>query len=162
MIFSTREAMMRELKIEDRGSRIEVRGSNAEGRRSRRRFFSILFPLSSILIAATGCLKETKPVAYTTHAPLIVDDAMQQRDWPRSVAHFANGETPAGPTEFIFQHNPDAPRWVPAITDGPMSGLNIAAIPISYLFTPPWEQVIYPSGVVEPTYNAMPPMPGEK
>ncbi len=104
-------------------------------------------------------MKETKPVAMTSHAPLVVDEAMQRRQWPRTVAHFANGESPAGPTGFVLEHNPNAPKWVPAITDGPLFGVNIAAIPIGYLFTPPWTSTIYPSGVVEPTYNAMPPLP---
>jgi hypothetical protein len=113
---------------------------------------------AALAAGITGCVKETKPVAMTSHAPLIIDEAMQQRKWPMSVAHFANGETPAGPTGFVLEHNPAAPKWMLAFTDGPLFGVNIAAMPIGYLFTAPWQQVIYPSGVVEPTYNAMPPL----
>ncbi len=107
-------------------------------------------------------MKETKPVAAVDNSPLIVDEAMQQRDWPRTTVRFQNGETPAGPTGFVLQHSPDAPKWTPALTDAPMSVANVGLVPFGYLFTPPWTRVIYPAGVVPPTYNAMPPLPPEK
>ncbi len=117
---------------------------------------SILYSLSSILLL-TGCLKETKPVAEVNRAPLIVDEAMQQRQWTRSVARFQNGETPAAPTEFVWQHPQDTPKWVPVVTDGPLFLLNVFSMPVAFVFTPPTERVIYPAGVVEPSYTAVPP-----
>jgi len=128
-------------------------------RRSKMALFShaILYPLSSILIFAPGCAKETKPVATVNRAPLIVDEAMQQRNWSRSVVRFQNGETPAVPTGFKLQHNPNAPKWTPVLTDGPLFMANLIVMPIGYAFTPPWKRVIYPAGVAEPSYTAIPP-----
>ncbi len=132
---------------------METQKLNA-GRFSR----AILYSLSSIFLLTTGCMKETKPVALVNRSPLIVDEAMQQRHWARSVEHFQNGETPAGPTLFILAHPKNAPKWTPTITDGPLFLANIAAMPVGAIFTPPWTRVIYPAGVVEPSYIATPPI----
>jgi len=102
-------------------------------------------------------VKETKPVAVVNRSPLIVDEAMQQRNWPRSVVRFQNGETPSAPTGFVLAHAKDAPKWTPVLTDGPLFMVNIFAMPVGYVFTPPWERVIYPAGVVEPSFTAVPP-----
>ncbi len=119
-------------------------------------------PLTTALLAGllcgAGCLKETTPVAPVSHAPLIVDEAMQRRAWPRSVVRYANGETAAWPTWFVLQHRPDAPKWAPVLTDGPLFLVNVIAMPIGLAFTPAWTQVIYPLGTIEPSYNAMPPL----
>jgi hypothetical protein len=117
---------------------------------------AILYSLSSILVL-TGCVKETKPVAEVNRAPLIVDEAMQQRPWSRSVARFQNGETPGTPTGFLLEHPKDAPKWTPVLTDGPLFLANVFTMPVGFILTPPWERVIYPAGVVEPSYTAVPP-----
>ena len=113
------------------------------------------------LLCGAGCLKETAPVAEVSHAPLVVDEAMQRRAWPRTVARFANGETVAWPTAFVLEHRPDAPRWAPVLTDGPLFLANVIAMPIGYAFTPAWTPVTYPNGTIEPSYNAMPPLKKE-
>ena len=109
--------------------------------------------------STTGCLKETAPVAPVSHAPLVIDEAMQRRQWKPVAVHYQNGETPAWPTGFILQHSPDAPKWAPLVTDGPLFLANVLVMPIGYAVTPGWTRVIYPTGVVGPTYNAMPPLP---
>jgi len=119
---------------------------------------AILYPLSSIFILLPGCMKETKPVAMVDKSPLIIDDAMLQRNWARSTVRFRNGETPAGSTGFVLQHPADAPIWTPILTDCPMFMANVAALPIAYFCTPPWTRVIYPAGVAEPSYTGVPPL----
>lgn len=115
-----------------------------------------------LLSVAPGCLKQTAPPAPVSHAPLVVDPAMERRRWPAVAAHYQNGETPAWPTGFVLGHRPDAPKWTPVVTDGPLFFANIVAMPIGYAFTPGWTRVMYPVSVVEPTYNAMPPLPPPK
>jgi hypothetical protein len=122
-------------------------------RKSKARIFS----LAAILILSAGCMKETKPVAEVNRAPLIVDEAMQQRNWPRSVVRFQNGETPAKPTGFVLEHAKNAPKWTPILTDGPLFLANVFVMPIGYVFTPPLTRVIYPAGVAEPSFTAVPP-----
>ncbi len=114
---------------------------------------------ASLFGPAGGCLKQAPQPAPVSHAPLVIDDAMQRRQWPVVVAHYQNGETPAWPTGFVLDHNPDAPKWTAVATDGPLFLANIFAMPVGYAFTPGWTRVIYPTGVVEPTYTAMPPLP---
>ncbi len=125
---------------------------------SRRRTVAV----AVLVLAAAGCLKQTAPPAPLSHAPLIIDPAMERRQWPAVTAYYQNGETPAWPTGFVLAHRPDAPKWVPVVTDGPLFLANIAAMPIGYAFTPGWTRVIYPTAVVGPTYNAMPPLPPAK
>jgi hypothetical protein len=123
---------------------------------------AILYPLSSILLFAPGCVKETKPVAAVSKAPLIVDEAMQQRQWNRTVVRFQNGETPAGPTEFALSHPDNTPTLVPILTDSPMFLLNVGLMPLDAAVNPPWARVIYPAGVIEPSYTGVPPVPAKQ
>jgi hypothetical protein len=116
-----------------------------------------LFPFS--IFHLTGCtVKQPYPPEPVSHAPLVVDDAMQHRQWPVSVAHYANGATVAWPTGAIFKHRDDEPVWQAAITDMPMFVANSVATPAVYLFTPPWQPVVYPEGEIEASYHAMPPL----
>ena len=111
-----------------------------------------------LLLAAAGCLKTTEPPAALSRQPLVVDEAMQQRQWPAVAVNYQNGQTPAWPTGFVLGHSPDAPRWAPIVTDTPLFLANILVMPVGYAFTPAWTQVIYTSGAVPPTYFAMPPL----
>jgi hypothetical protein len=124
----------------------------------RKKWIAMLITAAGLGLS-TGCLQHTTPAATVDRQPLIVDEAMQRRDWPRSVVKYANGETTAYPTGFVLQHNPKAPVWMPIFTECPLFLANIVAMPAGYVFTPPWERVTYPRGVVPPTYNAMPPLP---
>jgi hypothetical protein len=121
---------------------------------------SILYLLSSILaLALAGCeVKQPPRLEPVIHAPLVLDEAMRHRQWPVSVAHYGNGETVAWPTGAIFRHRADEPVWQGAITDTPIFVANAVTIPVVYLFTPPWQPVVYPSGEVEASYHVMPPM----
>ena len=129
--------------------------------KTNKKLFSLsLCPAVSLLILLVpGCIKETKPVALVNRSPLIVDDAMQQRKWPVTVVHFQNGETPAWPTEFALEHPADEPKLLPILTDGPLFLANVFAMPFDIALNPPWERVIYPAGVAEPSYTGIPPVP---
>ncbi len=108
-----------------------------------------------------GCtVKQQQYPDAVDRGPLVVDEAMQQRQWPPSVAHWANGQTPAWPTAFLLEPQND-PAWQAAATDTPLFVVNCLAMPVVSLFTPPWDVVIYPRGEIEPTYTAMPPLPAK-
>jgi hypothetical protein len=68
---------------------------------------AILYSLSSILFLVPGCVKNTAPVALVDRSPLIIDEAMQQRNWSRTVVRFQNGETPSWATGFLLEHPAD-------------------------------------------------------
>jgi hypothetical protein len=104
-------------------------------------------------------VKDTKPVALVDRSPLIVDEAMQQRNWQRTVVRFQNGETPAWATGFLLEHPKDEPKLLPILTDGPMFLENVLVLPVDYVLNPPWQRAIFPAGVVEPSFTAVPPLP---
>ena len=112
-----------------------------------------------LAVAAGGCLKQPSSPAAVSRHPLVIDEAMDRRAWATVPARYQNGATPAWPTGFVLEHRPDAPKWAAAATDGPLFLANIFAMPIGYAVTPGWTRVIYPTGVVPPTYHAMPPLP---
>jgi hypothetical protein len=117
----------------------------------------LLGSLLTLMCVIPGCVKQTAPVATVDRSPLIIDDAMANRQWARTTVHFQNGETPATPTGFILEHNPNAPAWTPVLTDFPLFLANVGFMPVGYVFTPPWTRVIYPTGVAEPSYTGIPP-----
>jgi hypothetical protein len=127
--------------------------------RKRRTVFSLLiFPA----LAIGGCaIKQPPPPDAVSHAPLVVDEAMQNRQWPVSVAQYANGETNAWATGFILIDRPNAPVWEASVTETPIFVANVLACPIVFLATPAWQPVIYPRGITEPSYTAQPPLPPE-
>src|SRR5688572_24505293 len=51
----------------------------------------------------TGCTTAPAPAPepFST-TPLVIDQAMQKRDWPRTEVGWANGDTPAGATRFPY------------------------------------------------------------
>lgn len=106
-----------------------------------------------------GCeVKKTPAPAAVSHAPLVIDEAMQNRQWPMSVAQYQNGSTPAFQTASLVTHRSDAPAWAATVTDTPIFLVNSITAPIVFCFSPPWTRVIYPRGGVEPSYTAQPPL----
>jgi len=111
------------------------------------------------LLSLLGCqMKQGEVPAQTSHAPLVVDEAMEKRRWPMSVAQYENGATVALPTASVFQHRAGSPLWQESLSDTPIFLANALTMPFAYLITPPWTQVVYPSGQIEASYNAMPPL----
>jgi hypothetical protein len=124
--------------------------------------FSTFLLMIVLLAGISACaLKHTPPADPITHAPLVVDEAMQLRQWDMSVAHYQNGATVGEPTSFLLTHRPNEPKWTAALTDTPMFVLNSMASPVVLICSPSWQRVIYPSGGLEASYNAMPPLPAK-
>jgi len=115
-----------------------------------------------VICQMLGCaIKHAPPPEPVSHAPLEVDEAMQlRRDWPVSVAHYADGQTVGWPTGFLLDPLPK-PAWSAAMTDNPIFVINCLALPIITLFAPPWQPVIYPRGEIEASYHGMPPLPAK-
>ena len=92
-------------------------------------------------------------------APLLVDQAMQIRDWDRSTALYANGDTIAGNTGFWYQPRWGQPEWVYPMIETPLFVGQTLALPVTLAIQPPWKQVRYTGVTMEPTYSGMPPLP---
>ena len=124
--------------------------------RSRR--MSRLVPLLLLAAALGGCAQPAHQ-AYTP-PPLIVDGAMQRREWERSVAAYPNGDTVSGHNRFPVRSN--APvgesEYGPAAFDIGASLVQTVALPFTYLVIPPFAKAVYTGEKIGPTYTAMPQM----
>jgi hypothetical protein len=100
-----------------------------------------------------------EPPSRLNDAPLIVDGAMQLRDWSRSTAFYANGDTIAGPTDFPFEIRRNAPWWDYAFGEAPLMVVQTLMLPGMLIIDPPWEDRRYTGVTIEPTYTAMPAVP---
>ena len=108
------------------------------------------------LLPSTGCqrIPPNRPVELN-EAPLIVDEAMEIRDWDRSTAYYANGNTVAGATRLTFQPRDD--RRLNYAADPLIGVANFVIIPFTYFRTPPRTTVVHQGAIVPPTHTAMPP-----
>jgi hypothetical protein len=104
-----------------------------------------------------GCKfhRNDPPRMNLNQSPLIVDEAMQKRDWERSTVQYANGDTIAGPHLIVVESA--GPAWLQRVTDPAVSTANNVAIPATTILSPPWKDVIYQGMVIPPTYSAQPP-----
>jgi hypothetical protein len=103
---------------------------------------------------------QNAPPDELNDSPLVVDGAMQLRDWQRMTAQYANGDTPAGPTGFLYEPRWNQPEWTYAVIETPLFVGQTLALPVVFAFTPPWTPVTYKGATIEATYNAMPALPG--
>ena len=124
------------------------------GARARR----ILLPLLALGAVLTGCAQKARE-PYTP-APLIVDGAMQHRQWDRSVAPYPNGDTVSGHNRFPVRSDAEAGsnEYGPAVFDIAASAAQTVALPFTYFVIPPFSRAVYTGEVIGPTYTAMPPM----
>lgn len=110
---------------------------------------------SASMVLSTGCqrIQPNRPVALSD-APLVIDEAMQIRDWDRQTAYYANGATVAGATRTTFEPRYDN-RYNYAAD--PLIGVaNIVLIPFTYFRTPWGATVVHHGAIVPPTHTAMP------
>ncbi len=111
---------------------------------SNRAMKLLSLPLSGLaLIAATGC-QRTQPAPVVTHnnEPMLVDEAMQQRDWERSTAVYQNGDTVAGFTGRRYEvHNRLSEGYAGRLADPAVGISNVILLPITMALTPPWKAV---------------------
>lgn len=111
---------------------------------------------SAGMALSTGCQRTqpNRPVALSD-APLVVDEAMQLRDWDRQTAYYASGATVAGAKRTTFEPRYDN-RYNYAAD--PLIGVgNIVLIPFTYFRTPWGQEVVHRGAITPPTHTAMPP-----
>ena len=109
-----------------------------------------------------GCTQQQQaplPVAMD------IDQAMQRRDWERSVAWYPNGDVVAGVNRFPIRsydsrmnaadYNPD--YWNATLDLG-AALIQTVALPFTYLVVPPFESQLFTEEAIPPTYTAMPNM----
>lgn len=128
---------------------------------------------AALAVAAVACCATAGCQRYykVDYAPVPdhrahFDEAVAVRQWQRSTAYYASGDTIAGPTnantEYHIGDYPDEAtlrRQRLGIVLEPLFALgNIVALPVSVVLDPPTEQRRYEATVVEPTYTAAVPL----
>ena len=111
-------------------------------------------------VGITGCQKtKPAPVAKLIDSPVLVDDAMQRREWEQSSAYYANGDTVAGFSGRWLEPQPRFSEGYFGRLADPAVGLtNVVIMPLTMLQTPPWKGVDYQGVIVPPTHSANPPV----
>jgi hypothetical protein len=125
---------------------------------------SHLLVASVSLVACTlGVIGCQSPQQRTTEpmsdAPLVIDEATQKRDFPKTEAVYPNGAVVAGPTWETWQAKPEMPYNGNAAVEAPMEVGNVFMMPFQMFRQKPGAAVTYPGAMIEPSYNAMPQVP---
>jgi hypothetical protein len=107
-----------------------------------------------------GCVQPmtATPEAPLTEEPMVIDQAMQVRDWDRSAAVYTNLSFVAGSPGFWYQPKWNEPDWTYAVVEAPLFLGQALILPITVWFPPQWEPVNYAGLKMAPTYHAMPPL----
>jgi hypothetical protein len=118
-----------------------------------------LVPLALLSASIAGCSAQPQS-QQPIRSPMVVDQAMQRRDWERSVAPFPNGSTVSGYNRFPWRTDlqPGSNEYGAALYDVVASLAQTIALPFTYLFIPPFAKAVYHGDVIGPTYTAMPEM----
>jgi hypothetical protein len=109
---------------------------------------------------AVGCQGNIPaPVERVDDSPLIVDEAMQRREWERQTSYYANGDTAAGGTGFMFRTHETMPMWSRPAVDPAIAVMNMALFPVGVFVNSPFTEQVYQGAVIPPTATAMPVLP---
>jgi hypothetical protein len=109
-------------------------------------------------LAGTGCTQQQAP-GVTPEKPMVVDAAMQRRDWERSAAWYPNGDTLAGVQRYPLRAgggNVGTPDYANAFYDLLASAGQTVVLPFTYLLVPPFAPQVFTGEPIPPTYTAIP------
>lgn len=106
-----------------------------------------------------GCQGNPRPRPDPLNrTPLVVDEAMQRREWEPSAAYYANGDTIAGGTGYMFQTSPNIPDGWRRVVDPVMTTANILLLPVGLVVNSPTKKEDYQGAIIPPTHTANPPL----
>ena len=132
------------------------------GRDSRRRMMPLALLAATVGGALAGSLGGCAQPRQQAHTPppMLIDGAMQLRDWERSVAYYPNGDTQSGYNRFPIRSDAQVgeSEYTDAAYDIGASLVQTVALPFTYFFIPPFAPAVYTGEQIGPTYTAMPPM----
>ena len=119
-----------------------------------------LLSLPVIGLALVGCQRtQPAPVVALNQEPMLVDEAMQQREWDRSTAVYQNGDTVAGFTGRRYEPKPEFTEgYAGRLVDAAVGLGNTVILPFTMLQTPPWKGVSYQGVITPPSHHAVPPV----
>src|SRR5947207_2388741 len=93
--------------------------------------------LATVGALTGGCAKRQPERVEVNTTPLVIDEAMQRRDWDRSIAYYPNGAVIAGPTLFNYEPKRNQVGYSYFASDSLTFFVNIVLLPLYYIRTPP-------------------------
>jgi hypothetical protein len=118
-----------------------------------------MFAVAGALTAVIGCQPVQPTVSEKLNdRPLIIDEAMQQRNWEPTVARYQSGATVAGPTGFLFEPLDTMPQWQQGLVETPLFVGQVILLPVTLIAQPVWTPVTYRGIRTEASYTAAPPL----
>ena len=112
---------------------------------------------ATLFLLATGCqrVQPNRPVAINDD-PIVVDEAMELRDWDRSTSYYASGAVVAGAPRVTWE--PKYDNRYNYLADPAIGVANIVTIPFTYIRTPWGRTAVYRGAITPPTHTAVPPV----
>lgn len=120
---------------------------------------STLVALSGLLIAGAmvGCTRnEYSQAGRLNDEPLVIDGAMQKRNWEPTPAYYANGDTVSWSTGFAYQPQANN-QYQYYYADTGTYFVNLFTLP--YTLYKERDGLVSQGVVLPPTYTAAPPLP---
>ncbi len=97
--------------------------------------------LSLITLSVTGCqYKQADKPAAMNQEPLLIDDAMQKRDWDATRAVYASGKVPSNADRFYLEPADSSVEDWGWATETPIFVANSVAWPFTYFSPPPFAE----------------------
>jgi len=117
--------------------------------------------MTGMMSGLAGCQKTIPNTAVKLNStPLIIDDAMQKRDWDKEVCYYGNGDTVAGGTGYMYQTHETIPenwRW---LADPAVATMNEMLLPVGIFVTNSFSNnQVYQGEIVPESYTTQPPLP---
>jgi hypothetical protein len=112
-------------------------------------------------LAGAGCQSVgTSTTADVLGDEIIPDAAMARRDWPVSVATYANGKVVSDPTLFAYEPRPDLEQqWHYYFADTGAFLASVGRLPFIVFDQKPDSDVTYGGYVMQPSHYAVPALP---
>jgi len=151
------------------------------GRKAKRSIAAGLLGAAALTALSSGCQDSSvaerfphtaKFVRFMEHnpkvkpepadAPIVIDAAMLERQWPQSEAKWANAELVGWPVRFPFNLDITIDRPFPGsrVMDTALFIYQYFRLPFTYIKDPPFKTVLFTSDVkYNPTFEAMPEWP---
>jgi hypothetical protein len=122
---------------------------------------SIYLAAASLMVGGVGAGCQSNVSTATddyNNAPLVIDEAMQRREWEPVTASYESGDTVAGPTGFKYVPRNDLGYVQTQLVEPALFVGQVLILPINMIAEPPGTDVVYRGAVQEPTYTAVPPL----
>src|SRR2546423_2799647 len=97
-----------------------------------------------MILTCAGCQQALPAQAEKLNdRPMVVDEAMQRREWEPTVAHYQSGATVAGPTGFWYEPSDRLNENGKGIVENPLFVGQVLMLPVTLSVEPVWTPVIY-------------------